>query len=405
MCFGKRNEISDDPPPRPAQNYQNQSNPSSTNDTKMTNFASNNPYHSRPGNAASGQQEYAPPPGPPPSQQHHQQSQGDFAPPAGPPPSHKPQPPQDEYAPPAGPPPSKGRDNTSWIAPPQDGPSSAAGSSQQHNWEAAVPDTSQLPPPPALFNGYDRSPANNATEDESNAGEAWCAQNPLRGPIQLDAAGEAALRANNFCLVEPPGFRGQTTWKGAGSWAVTSPRGCSDSTLISWPPQYVVSEHDPTRTGRRRTIYYEVKADRCSDRANLALGYTAMPYPGFRLPGWHRGSLAVHGDDGHRYVNDTHGGKDFTKEFVRGETHGVGMVIAQSEKDACRASVEVFFTRNGKRVGGWNIHEETDSNEDKPVTGLEGFHDLYAAVGMFEDTEFEVVFDPAKWLYKGVKNE
>jgi hypothetical protein len=35
-----------------------------------------------------------------------------------------------------------------------------------------------------------------------------------------------------------------------------------------------------------------------------------------------------------------------------------------------------------------------------PVTGLEGKHDLCCAIGAFDATDFEVVFDPSKWLYR-----
>jgi len=38
------------------------------------------------------------------------------------------------------------------------------------------------------------------------------------------------------------------------------------------------------------------------------------------MPGWQRGSLAVHGDDGRKYINDSWGGKDFTSSFKEGET-------------------------------------------------------------------------------------
>lgn len=57
----------------------------------------------------------------------------------------------------------------------------------------------------------------------------------------------------------------------------------------------------------------------------VALGYCAKPYPTWRLPGWERASLGVHGDDGRRFVNDTWGGKDFTAKFVEGETVGIGI--------------------------------------------------------------------------------
>ncbi|OAA41161.1 SPRY domain-containing protein [Beauveria brongniartii RCEF 3172] len=424
MCFGGKNERSDDPPPRPAQNYQSQSNNktdfnSSSKDHKMSSSTSNSPYSNGPSHGqfnnagvggsapsnygASGQEQYAPPPGPPPS--HIQRPQEDFAPPPGPPPSHRPsQQVQDEYAPPPGPPPGKSRDNTAWIAPPQDGPSQPS-QKQQHDWEAAVPDTSLFPPPPAIFSGYDASPANNSTEAEAEAGEAWCAQYPLTQPIQLDAAGADALRSSNFRLIEPAGFRGRLTWQGAGAWAVSTPHDARDATLISYPPLYVVSEHDPTRTGRSRSVYYEVKISRSSPSANVALGYTALPYPGFRLPGWHRASLAVHGDDGHKYINDRWGGKDFTAAFNRGDTYGIGLRIGPSREAAHKASVHIFLTRNGVEAGGWDLHEETDAEQDLPVTGLEGFHDLCASVGVFEGTEFEVVFDPARWMYRGIGKE
>lgn len=413
MCFGGKNERSDDPPPRPVPNYQSQSN---SNENKMSNFASNNPYNNHAGQNQSGsngeggsssyynapaQQQYAPPPGPPPS--HSQQPQEDFAPPPGPPPSHRPaQQPQDDYAPPPGPPPGKGQDNSSWIKPPQDSPSQQQ---PQHNWETAVPDTSLFPPPPALFSGYDRSPANNATEEECNAGEVWCEEHQLTAPIQLDAAGADALRHHNFRLIEPTGFSGRLDWQSPGVWDVSTPRKTPDRALISYPPLYVVLEHDPTRTQRPKTVYYEIKLRRGSKAANVAMGFTALPYPSFRLPGWHRGSLAVHGDDGHKYINDPWGGKDFTAPFHPGETYGVGLKVSPSREAAHKTHVQIFFTRNGVESGGWNLHEETDAEEDRAVTGMEGFHDLCACIGVCEETDFEVVFDPARWMYQGIEKQ
>lgn len=63
-------------------------------------------------------------------------------------------------------------------------------------------------------------------------------------------------------------------------------------------------------------------------------------------------------------------------------------------------NVEVFFTRDGRKDGSWNLHEEGDAEEDLPVTGLEGFNDLYAAVGTFENVEFEIVFNRGEWMYQ-----
>ncbi|RDA87072.1 hypothetical protein CP532_0198 [Ophiocordyceps camponoti-leonardi (nom. inval.)] len=78
------------------------------------------------------------------------------------------------------------------------------------------------------------------------------------------------------------------------------------------------------------------------------------------MPGWHRGSLAIHGDDGRRYVNDSYGGRDFTSAFVRGSTYGVGMKIHRLDP----AASSVFFTCDGVVVGGWDLFEETDAEDE-----------------------------------------
>jgi hypothetical protein len=165
----------------------------------------------------------------------------------------------------------------------------------------------------------------------------------------------------------------------------------------------VVTLHSPLSPANapRKTIYYEVQLSphgnpRTGDIC-LALGFTALPYPSFRMPGWHRGSLAVHGDDGHRFINDRWGGKAFTTPFARGERLGIGMAFSVVNS---RIETDVFFTRQGCEVGRWNLHEETDAQQDLPVTGLEGYHDLSCAIGTSGQTDFEVLFDPARWMFR-----
>lgn len=369
MCFGgDKKDLGDNLAPRPAQGGSYQSNMSYPHQ-----------QYAPPGGPPP--QQYAPPPGPPP---------GQYAPPDGPPPS------QAQYAPPAGPPPGK----QDWTASPA-GPSPP--DAPKHDWEAAVPDTSLFPPPPAFFSGWDRSPANNATEAEAEAGEKWCAQHPMCPPIALDPAARQALATHNIRLIEPNGFKGRLQWLGTGVWEAKTDKNAPDSCIIGYPPLYVVAEHSPLTNNRKTTCYYEVhiRQDSRREETSLALGYTALPYPNFRLPGWHRGSLAVHGDDGHRYINDRWGGKSFTGPFRRGETYGIGMAF---EPDGGRLKAEIFFTRQGKVDGRWLLHEETDAVQDLPVTGLEGFHDLSCAIGTFSMVSFEVVFDPAKWKYKELSN-
>lgn len=63
--------------------------------------------------------------------------------------------------------------------------------------------------------------------------------------------------------------------------------------------------------------------------------------------------------------------------------------------------VEVFFTRNGRLEGGWNLHEEVDAALEQPggVTGLEGLHDLHAAIGVYGKCELGVRFGKNNCVY------
>ncbi|XP_044719891.1 SPRY domain-containing protein [Hirsutella rhossiliensis] len=324
------------------------------------------------GRGDKGKGKAAPPPGP--SHQWHQQG-GDvkdgqaWKPPAGPPPGGHHQ--QVDYAaprpPPAGPAPAY-----DWAGPPRD------------------------PPPPIA---HDRSHTTNATEAEAEAGENWCRQYPLTTPLVLDEAGRSALRSRNIRLIEPFGFNGRLNWLAKGHWEVKTNNGSSDSCIIGYPPLYVVCEREAATP---TTVYYEVKLRADSRHNSVALGFTALPYPSFRMPGWHRGSLAVHGDDGHRFVNDRWGGNDFTTEFRRGDTYGIGMTLTPTTYG--KRDVDVFLTHNGVRVGGWDLHEETDAEGDLPVAGLEGFHDLSCAIGTFDGVSVEVILDPEKWMYRQVAN-
>jgi hypothetical protein len=173
-----------------------------------------------------------------------------------------------------------------------------------------------------------------------------------------------------------------------------------DHTLLAYPPLYTPSGGSSSPPW----IYYEVTFPRAtnpsssSSEITLALGLCALPYPPFRLPGWHRGSLGVHGDDGNRFVNDDAGGASFVAPFRRGHTYGLGLTWAYGRGT-------VVFTCDGVKVGGWDLCEERDpdtfGDEDEGIVGLEGGHDVCAAIGAFGSVACEVVFDPARWMYRG----
>ncbi|RDW72964.1 putative spry-containing protein [Coleophoma cylindrospora] len=378
MCFGKSLK-GDDPSsqfseaPRPSESKYPQS-----GTAKMPQQETYSPPSGPP---PSRQETYAPPSGPPPSHQNE-----GYAPPPGPPPSHH----TEDYAPPPGPPPSKGE--------------------PYHDWQTAVPDTSLLPPPPSLGNQQSRT--NNATEQEAEQGEAWCQQNPMLGPTSLGYEAMQALNSGNIGVIRPRPYVGDLERLRAGIWKGKTKSKSPDSCIVSTLPLYSVQAHSPIQTRASKTSYYEVKISKHNrSEVSLALGFTAPPYPTFRLPGWHRGCLAVHGDDGSKYINDRWGGKDFTSPFKPGQTIGIGMTFTARNTNAPPAyggaqttattpiDVEIFLTKDGRRDGSWNLHEEGDAVEDLPVTGLEGMHDLYAAIGTFESVDFEIVFDEREWMY------
>lgn len=268
-----------------------------------------------------------------------------------------------------------------------------------------MPDTSLFPPPPDIFSGYDRSPATNATEAEAEAGERWCAAHPLCPPLDLPPAVLQGRKTGAVRLMAPEAgpFLGRLDWIGDGVWHGRTDAKAGDYCFLAYPPLYAVGADSPLlhagRAAAKTTIYYEVKALSGGKEMALAIGYTALPYPSFRMPGWHRGSLAVHGDDGHRYINDRWGGKAFVPPTKRGETCGLGMEF-RAPAGGGKIEVQVFYTRQGREIGRWDLHEESDAEQDLPVTGLEGYHDLAAAVGTYGGVEFECVFNPEKWLFK-----
>lgn len=169
-------------------------------------------------------------------------------------------------------------------------------------------------------------------------------------------------------------------------------------------------------TRRPKTIYFELKIlgighggySLSEADAGIAVGFVAPPYPTFRLPGWQRGSLGVHGDDGRKYVNDTYGGVDFTTAFQPGETVGIGMTFSLPKEPPSYGEsqmgkvmdIDVFFTRNGQKEKGWDGNEELDERSEGGTMGLRGECDLFPAVGVFGGVDFEVFFHPSQWLYR-----
>ena len=320
---------------------------------------------------------YAAPPGLPPSKSHRQQET--FAPPPGPPPKRKP-------------------------------PESKSDPPPYHDW-TSIPDTALLPPPPVIH--HETSPTANASKTEAERAHAWCRANQLAPPVNLTPTAQQARQNCQFLINRVREFTGAIyPGRTPGTYRIKAGEQCSDCILVTALPAYAASLDSPLVTEVTKTVYFEVRVERMGTGSSagdsgIALGFVAQPYPTWRLPGWERGSLGLHGDDGRRYVNDSYGGKDFTESFRNGETVGIGMRFSipdqppQYGSSQIQLQVEVFFTRNGKKEGSWDVHEEKDQDDESgDLQGLVGLHDLYPSVGMFGGSDFQLVLNSREWKFR-----
>ena len=281
-----------------------------------------------------------------------------------------------------------------------------------HNWQEAVPDTATFPPPPIA--GYYSSGTGNASSDDAERAHDFCDRTPLWTPTKPSPVVYSTVENGNLHPVRPREFNGELLPIGKGRWRGYSARRNGDCNIITHLPLYFPFGNSPFVTERSKTIYFEVKILRLGvgpggggDSSGLAVGFVAQPYPTWRSPGWERGSVGVFSDDGCRFVNDSWGGKEFVSPFKVGETMGLGMIFSLPKnininaiaEGGTRLDVNVFCTRNGQRVGGWDLHEETDE-ESGSIKGLEGDFDLYGSVGLFGEVGFEACFDSSGWLYR-----
>lgn len=137
-----------------------------------------------------------------------------------------------------------------------------------------------------------------------------------------------------------------------------------------------------------RSHYFEVEIVDPGEKCYIALGLTRRDYPKNRHPGWSRGSVAYHADDGkifhgsgvgdpfgprcfegdimgcgimfpRDYEDETDDGEDLTEQPKQGQVQNVLYLNDEDEEDEGDdgeqdqegRKVMVFFTRNGKIIG------------------------------------------------------
>ncbi|KAK5995891.1 Protein ssh4 [Cladobotryum mycophilum] len=86
--------------------------------------------------------------------------------------------------------------------------------------------------------------------------------------------------------------------------------------------------------------YWEAKVYEKPENTLLSIGMATKPYPLFRLPGYHKYSVAYH-SNGSRHYNQPFSRTPYGPQIVQGDVVGVGY--------RPRTGV-IFFTRNGKKL-------------------------------------------------------
>ncbi|ODV91214.1 hypothetical protein CANCADRAFT_31926 [Tortispora caseinolytica NRRL Y-17796] len=248
-----------------------------------------------------------------------------------------------------------------------------------------------LPPPdyPIQWRRHNNGAVAIDDPDKEEAAR-FCANNPLvRGGVEGIELG----KPETLALESISRFKG-TISNLPGKCVVRASPKCRDTTLLSNLPVY--SPRHP-----RKRVYYEATVTHMGPKNSslIVLGYSCKPYPQFRLPGWNRGSLSVHSDDGMRYVCDHFAGKPFVKPFSNeNSTYGIGMDFEQRS---------VIFTENGKVLKGWSLvmdekEQQLDGHQDPAtkIEGLEGDHDVYIALGVYGDVGVVVNFGLTPFQYQ-----
>lgn len=196
-------------------------------------------------------------------------------------------------------------------------------------------------------------------------------------------------------------------------WRVATRPRSPESCFTTTRPMYSAWRHSPHVTGRPFTIYYEgeIRPGNSEDGVCLSLGFVAVRDRASLMPGFERGSVGVHCRDGGLYVNNILLKNAATAAFEPGQQVGIGITFSMSDCNAQQVDdaqsstvssssikVEVFLSRDGKKAGSWNLRELRQLG-GLPLEGLEGTHDLYAAVGTSREVNVDILFEKRDWRY------
>ncbi|KAG6861858.1 hypothetical protein C0995_011155 [Termitomyces sp. Mi166 len=256
---------------------------------------------------------------------------------------------------------------------------------------------SQDQPPPSAPPEWAPAPEtsfglkNEASEEEFEAAEEFCATYPVEPPRLLST--NVIERINTVgCKVwglETPhlnrfigSIRNPEDAKNGDTVArVETTHECGDTCILTNYPLVAGLYEIQGKQG----VYYEVTIIEMIEEGFVAVGTACRPYPEYRLPGWNRLSAGLHLDDMRKFFEDPCGGRDYLSDnTIRpgpGDTIGCGFEFQTGA---------IFFTYNGMRL----------PNAFTGVYLPRTKQDVYAAVGVSGAVNISVNFggDYFRWL-------
>ncbi|KAL9128182.1 MAG: hypothetical protein Q9217_003082 [Psora testacea] len=111
---------------------------------------------------------------------------------------------------------------------------------------------------------------------------------------------------------------------------------------------------------QNEVYYWEAKIYDKPESSLISIGVSTKPYPLFRLPGWHKTSIA-YTSTGQRRFNQPFHATSYGPEFVQGDVIGVGYRPRTGS---------IFFTRNGKKLD--DVAHGLKSQNFFPTVGANG---------------------------------
>jgi hypothetical protein len=198
-------------------------------------------------------------------------------------------------------------------------------------------------------------------------------------------------------------------------WRIeTKPRDlelCIPTTL----PAYSAFLHSPLATKHSRMVYVEAenRPRHGEDGIEcLMLGFVAGGDRVLKMPGYERWSIGVQCFDGRLYLNGSFADTIMTRGFKPGQRIGIGLTFAIGDHGGRQTQdnvgtgvtsssivVEVFVTSDGETIWSREMHELLKRHEGLSDQGLEGWHDLYAAVGTMGEANVDVLLEKKDWKY------